>query len=69
MFSYSFQLGFNGKGNLQTTLPGGIVSILLNMVIFAFFVLKLYNVVTYADNLIQSTLSQFELNDNHNFKN
>ena len=52
MFGHQFQLGFNKKGNVQTTLCGGAVSILINLLIFAFFILKFINVVTYADDMI-----------------
>ena len=60
MFGHQFQLGFNGKGNLQTTLSGGFISVMLNLLILAFFILKFINVVTYSDDLIQLSSSYFD---------
>ena len=64
MFGHPFTLGFNNKGNIQTTIPGGIVSIILNIVMFLFIILKFKAVVLNEDDNLNTSESRLGNGEN-----
>ena len=64
MFGHSFTLGFNNKGSIQTTIPGGIISIMLNTLILLFVILKFKSVVLNEDAYLNTRESRLGNGEN-----
>ena len=50
MFGYVINLNFNKNGNEYKTIIGGFVSLLIKLVIYLYFGLNLYNLITMGNN-------------------
>ena len=68
IFGHSFQLGFNEKGNVQTTLTGGIVSFFLKIFIGGFLVRQTLLVLLNGDDNIVTSESKYEGDEIIDFK-